>query len=424
MSGLSVDGRAGLSKPEGVGWVRGVGVEGAFWNEVRYDEWVGVGGIWHKDGNHRLRRVSASGGWNSRSTSSRERGGHQGTSPVLLLLKAISLIIVMKRKPSYWEKFSVDTFKRYTYKPYGCLVPGCTHTAINSHLLQRKVYLESIAEDQHLMQFDGLPNLVSLRRDFTGIPISKIGINRSFSLPLFCNKHDTELFSLIERSDVDWFDRRSHALLSYRALCAEYRKKEQMHLIFSALYRRGRLIPYVEEKAVELFKGHAEQYKMGMNDLGFYKHELELELSGKSTSFEWAARVLPSKGILAACSVFTPMPDGYKDMEKFTTELPWPYAFVMVIPKSTETVIVVGKHNDLISKETEHFFQEWVNQPDDKINSLITELIACHSETWCMSPTYYKKIPKDILSAFLSHWNKHNSDHEYSLRFGHDILSF
>lgn len=129
-------------------------------------------------------------------------------------------------KKEYIEKaqrFS-EQEKEIARKKWLCMCPNCSDSAINSHLLQRNGVLNHIIVKGHLYEI-GREAFYKWHKN-SPVKIKKVGLQQAISFPLFCNKHDTELFATIEGNLIDFDDYRSQLLFSYRGLCSEIRKKE------------------------------------------------------------------------------------------------------------------------------------------------------------------------------------------------------
>jgi hypothetical protein len=111
-------------------------------------------------------------------------------------------------------------FKRASSQPRVCSFPGCTNSAINSHILQKNGILNGIQQDGHIRisQTDFLnPELFHFKRE---------GINQSFTFKGFCPDHDKSVFSPIEDFEIDFEDYRSQLLFNYRTVLNENVRKE------------------------------------------------------------------------------------------------------------------------------------------------------------------------------------------------------
>ena len=158
-------------------------------------------------------------------------------------------------------------------KKWLCMCPHCTNPAINSHLLQRHGVLSHIVEKGHLYEIG--------REDFykwdenSPIKIKKVGLQQAISFPLFCNKHDTELFAPIEGDLIDFEDYRSQLLFSYRGLCSEIRKKE---------FNQIRNVAFDEGEIKDAVSAGTDR---GLKDLQYYKYLFEQELNFAKQKFEF-----------------------------------------------------------------------------------------------------------------------------------------
>lgn len=163
--------------------------------------------------------------------------------------------------------------KAIAKKKWLCMCPHCTNPAINSHLLQRHGVLSHIIEKGHLYEIG--------REDFykwdenSPIKIKKVGLQQAISFPLFCNKHDTELFAPIEGDLIDFDDYHSQLLFSYRGLCSEIRKKE---------FNQIRNVAFYEGVIKDAVTAGTD---CGLNDLRYYKNLFEQELDFATQKFKF-----------------------------------------------------------------------------------------------------------------------------------------
>ncbi len=142
----------------------------------------------------------------------------------------------------------------------------CQGEIIRSHAPQKRVILESIAEDGHVMGVIGkkFMRMQGENKAFeNGLSAEIIGINFASTFRGFCKKHDNDIFRPIE------FEKREvsckyHAFLHcYRAICREFYKKKIMALqvvetLKDAKQRKKSpgLIDYMEMYAYEANEGY------------------------------------------------------------------------------------------------------------------------------------------------------------------------
>ena len=93
-------------------------------------------------------------------------------------------------------------FKNVRNKQYDCMVKGCNHKAINSHILMRNGILNYVAEKGKVVELRASA-IEAIRKDERNFSFKKVGVSQALSLPLFCNCHDTTLFEEIEKQPVD-----------------------------------------------------------------------------------------------------------------------------------------------------------------------------------------------------------------------------
>ncbi|MFT4014931.1 MAG: hypothetical protein QM682_16390 [Paracoccus sp. (in: a-proteobacteria)] len=108
------------------------------------------------------------------------------------------------------------TSGRCMYTPPGG--QSCSGKAIDSHSVQGKGPLSSIAENGHVYAIqngvvDGLP-------EGRVVDFKRIGVRKASVFPGFCKRHDSELFKLAEQESFD-FDEKIVCMLLYRTICRE-----------------------------------------------------------------------------------------------------------------------------------------------------------------------------------------------------------
>ena len=81
------------------------------------------------------------------------------------------------------------------------------------------------SNDNHLIQLKP-ENIFISNRTGNQFKFERIGINRALALKLFCKNHDDNIFKSIEKKEIDFYDYKTHLLFSYRATCAEIRRKQ------------------------------------------------------------------------------------------------------------------------------------------------------------------------------------------------------
>lgn len=287
--------------------------------------------------------------------------------------------------------------KKYKKKSHRCMHNECTSNAINSHYLQSKGILSSIADNGHLFTIrvsDGN----SWGSAGFNVEEKLVGINNIMSSDLFCNKHDDELFKPIEKNtNTDYSSYFTFILLTYRITCAEIRTKEYV----IALYE------HLDENTIGFQKrqqlwGFLNGTKKSFEKLNNLKVCLVNELSNlnEPKAFTFKYYELPLIPICAS-AIFTNMS---KDEIKLTEDKNIdPIHIIHIFTHDNKLKILVGYHNESSLPNIIDFMNSWENLDHTKLGEQLTNLISTKIEMWCCSPNYYKKISKETKKKFTSY---------------------
>jgi hypothetical protein len=302
-----------------------------------------------------------------------------------------------------FQKIHSEISKNVSNLKWECLVEGCQENAINSHLLQKNGILNSISENGHIIELKKL-DYFKWSPNKPPITLKKTGINKAFSLPVFCSQHDSSKFKSLESTPQDFFDYTNQLLLSYRVVCAEIRKKEinieiDKRTLNSNILRR--LVDLAETKVF------MEGTIMGKKELFRYKQLFENELQNPSGQFLFESFTYPL--IKVYCSgTFSPMKKITKDMNQID---PLNSVFIHVIPYNQKLNIVVGYHRNYNSDWIINFTKGWQNLRMDKLEENLTNLFATRIENWGISPAIYNNIPQKSLNIFLKYFFDNTLNH-------------
>ena len=162
-------------------------------------------------------------------------------------------------------------------KKWKCLIQDCDETAINSHLIQRNGILNNIVSNGHLIEVKMVDahkwNDKQLPFEF-----KTVGITKALSHKVFCNRHDTSIFKPIEDDNKDYKSYTAFILFSYRAVCAEIRKKMVNIELHTRVIKANTLTGKIDMEQIKLIiKGN----KTGITDLNEMKLMLENEINIK-----------------------------------------------------------------------------------------------------------------------------------------------
>lgn len=280
--------------------------------------------------------------------------------------------------------------KNIAKKKWQCMCPHCTNPAINSHLLQRHGVLTHIIEKGHLYEIG--------REDYykwdekSPIKMKKVGLQQAISFPLFCNKHDTELFAPIEGDLIDFDDYRSQLLFSYRGLCSEIRKKE---------FNQIRNVAFDEGEFKDVVTTGTDR---GLKDLHYYKYLFEQELDIAKQKFEFFHFTYPLIKVCASGSV-SYEPVNYNNelnVKNVLKKKVWDCFFINIVPQESSLEIIIGYYKNHVNSDLRKYVDSWQNLSFEELQVKLTDLFVSKIEMWCVSPSIYEKISEDNKQKFLN----------------------
>lgn len=270
-------------------------------------------------------------------------------------------------------------------KQWECIETGCSEPAINSHLLQRHGLLSNIIEDGHLIEVRGADMMRWNEDNAQVFQFKKVGLQQAISLKIFCNTHDTSLFYDIEHGDVDYDDYRTQLLLSYRAQCAEKRKK-QIDKEMNARWRKSSILYNPNfEKYLQL-TDHG--YDLSLRDIEVYLDEIKGELQNPTGLYTFYHYTYPKLGVYAS-SAFSYDEDGSKltgIMKSENGEI-WDSCFIHILPLQNSTEIIIGYSNNHTNDSLRDYAASWGNLNNEELGIKLTNLFAGHIDGWGMAPS-------------------------------------
>lgn len=238
-----------------------------------------------------------------------------------------------------------------------CMVEGCEENCIKSHLLQRKGILNQIAEKNHIYILEEM-DLYKFSINTPPQLFRKVGIKAGMTLPLFCNKHDSEIFEPIEQHEYDTQDYQIQLIFAYRSICAELRKKQIQSDIFGAKINNQIIRTERPPEELNVFTTFLIGLQYGIKGLTFYKKELEKDMAKdvKSPRFTFQTSI---NELVDVCTTATFSPIDYATTTNPKQEKPLNAVMINVFPKSDKTHVIVGYHNGYKSKWIEDYFNSW-----------------------------------------------------------------
>lgn len=311
------------------------------------------------------------------------------------------------------ERTLAQSQKKAEKIKWPCMCPKCADSAINSHLLQRNGLLNHVTVDNHLYEITR-EDVFKWHKSYP-VKFERIGVNKALSYPLFCDKHDTDVFLPIESGHVDIDAYKTQLLFSYRAVCAEIRKKEFL------LFETKENIAKIEEISLEEETILAGEDK-GIKDLRYYKYLFEDELKTNKRKFSFFHYSYPTLDICASATMSYEIFDSRSEgqMKSAISKKVWDSIFIHIIPQCASTEILIGYHNNHASRDLEMYVKSWEGLGKEELGYKLTDLFVAHVEDWGMSPRLFEKIPPKRFEKFYelqSHYSTFVIEQKTNLNF-------
>lgn len=293
-----------------------------------------------------------------------------------------------------------------------CLTNGCTDKCINSHLLQRKGILSKIAVDNHFYIL-GQIDIYKATPFEPPAQFRRIGINEGMSLPLFCNKHDTELFAEIETENCDVNDYKTQLLFSYRSLCGELRKKEIQADIYGEIVNNP--ILRTNTTQMEKIEWMLLGFLMGVNDLKFFKEEMEKDIYSENEQKRFTFHTVVNEVDLDVCAAASYTPIQHDDF--FDTEQNKPYTtmFTSIFSKNNKTNMITGYHNKHKTNWMIQHLEKLQNIDMVKFEKMVSNILIKRCETWAISPRLYDKLTENKKKEIILEFSQDLYSHDENL---------
>ena len=293
-----------------------------------------------------------------------------------------------------------------------CLFPGCTEIAINSHLLQKRGILDNLAVDGHLFIVDTMSPF-NMELEKLPLEFRRVGLKEVLALPLFCNKHDTELFTDIEVGTVDHFDYRTQILFTYRSLAGELRKKEISADLLGAMMNDSEVRILMPGHLIYKTEVKLQGFLLGISDINWYLHEIEEYLSSPGVkNFTFITREMKQLDVCASAG-FTPM--DFQQILDPIQELPLSSLSVNIVPRKKLCYLIVGTHNHMITPWISGFMGGCDAADDAEMENIISNILLKRCETWAMSPRLYDKLRREDRERILEELHMDVMSHDQNL---------
>lgn len=285
-------------------------------------------------------------------------------------------------------------------KKFECLYPHCSAMSIGSHSQQHKGQLKIIStnDEVYAMNFNMYEVLTKGSSAFS---LVKTPIKNASTYPGFCQNHDGQVFSSIEKRPLHLNDASQAATLFLRAITYEITRKKLAHFKTKHILEKcAKLLP---TEIVENYKTqNLGREKFIKNDLPFYLKKAYSACSSPESGMLKTKWIVINKVIKASsCTVFSPMIDSEKRYYHQAISSPQVMSTFNLIPTVNETHVVV-------SWLTEHDKDNlWIDDAmENKLEELINYVAICESEDICLGPDLWESV--DIFTREMVHEAMHH----------------
>jgi len=311
-----------------------------------------------------------------------------------------------------YQKKINESWCKVESKKRKCMYKDCNDKAIKSHVLQKNGIIREISENNHLIHLARQDGFKLLDEGICNF--QRVGVNDVYTFKGFCDKHDSEVFHIIENENkIDFFAPQQQALFCYRGLCQEIRRKEQSIEFAKALREK---FPLKFEMMTPLINGFYD----GLSNLNFFKRELEYSIENNDYDKFHFSTV---KILKIDICISVPLNIGeLKNSElpyeewKSAKKIPFTTSFINIFPYKKESFFIAGFHKDFPCKWTESKIRKFGFAKDKVIKKELSDLIVLRLEFWAMSPKLFRTIPKVTLDKYKRTFSENVLNHSEKLK--------
>lgn len=296
-----------------------------------------------------------------------------------------------------FQKFSSildKSRKQSRKKEYQCCIPGCNEEALHhSHLVSQAALKKYICDDKHQLIQNQIDEINPMAAVKTGeIPLEKfytIGISEAMSMPVFCKKHDNDLFCEFEgdADSADPYNPRFQILQALRAIGAlRYRELKRIEQNTIKASIDNLYSGWVYQEEMQMSKNLVRRYDSTISNL--YK-AVKTDDFG---NYEFVCFELePLK--LAICDAFIDDTDLEEHIMDDAYSIPVKALYINLIPNNNNSYLFIGYDKKNVSNALIELLEKWKSAFKDGLDIKVLYAILCHcSNNWCISPDCDSRI--------------------------------
>jgi len=316
------------------------------------------------------------------------------------------------------QKIDISRKKVFSKRRY-CLYPGCNKKAINSHVFPKGAILDSISGPDYHFYSLKFPSIFVLQKEQI-FKLNKIGIDKGYSFPGFCNYHDNEIFYPIEKMSFDPFAPFVQVLFTYRTICMELRKKEiakeatiEIAKIIYESKKPNWLIHYIKKDQ------EIKDFAQAIMDLNLFKSQLEKEIfCSDSSMFKYNTIQLPRLDVCISTplNILDPKNEKSIDIDEYglEKEVPLSTSVLNFFPYKESSFLIAANHKDYSCNWTLKLLERIKNHPDSYLKE-ISDIITFRCDFWAISQQLYNSFSQDKVIEFENLSSKYFNNCDYSI---------
>lgn len=264
---------------------------------------------------------------------------------------------------------------------------NCNYGHIGAHSLQKNGVLNLIADENHvyMLEMNYQENSLTPKLEF-----KKIGKNQASVFDGFCKHHDEDYFKTIEDIPFEGNAEQNY-WFAFRAHCFEAHRKYRLKKSYSSFFKKS-----PETTRNKQLSNNYRGNELTIRDMEVdYKRFKSIFESRDFDKLESFVKVLPFKTAFTATTAIGVCVDiegkTAADIYNYNESVFVPSIYLSVIPKETETIIIVSRFKE--DECYENFIKSLNScEEDNKIFSFLTYCLAEYSENVYFSPLLIDKI--------------------------------
>lgn len=280
-----------------------------------------------------------------------------------------------------------------------CLAPidykvQCSKKIIRAHTISKSSNLKAIAENGHILTMSNV--FENIKNDNPFLPLAKkVGINQASTHNMFCEKHDKELFSVLENQKII-FSNEQIFKLTYRNICKELFEKYNITNSKNEVFEQ--LI-----NSYETYKIYQDGTKIGIRDLEYIKNLLDNDLlKSNFDNIKFYVIIFNENCPIMTSCAFLPHKDFHKNMLLDAKDEAKYYNYIsfsiLALEQNKSAIVFSWLHKD---KETDIHCEKFIKSlniilPNKQKCGAILNFLFTFSENIYFSEKWWNSLTQEM----------------------------